>query len=383
MSGQDQQFNYIYYGTRCHSGEVESFLKHLIDTNERAEDSGRPKTPVCIWGQHGIGKTQLVEQVAQELGYKWAYIAPAQFEEMGDLIGMPRIADQEHGVATTDFVPPDWVPREEGPGILLIDDVNRADDRILRGIMQLLQNYEMVSWKLPSKWQVILTANPDGGDYSVTPMDFAMLTRMMHVTMVFDANRWARWAEQNGVDERGINFVLTYPESVTGDRTTPRTLTQFFESISQIEDLQAELALVKMLGDACLDEATVNAFISYVGNNLVKLISPEEIVESQDFKSEVEDPLRRQVVGETRRVDILSVIVTRLTNYLIVKNVHLDGQSLDNVKDFLQLDFLTNELRLQMAKDLVSSGNASCKKLLQLPEVARLLLSTGGSWFQS
>lgn len=383
MSASDQQFNYIYYGTKCHSGEVESFLKHLIGTNERAEAAGRPKTPVCIWGQHGIGKTQLVEQIARELDYKWSYIAPAQFEEMGDLVGMPTISDQEHGVASTAFVPPDWVPREEGPGILLIDDVNRADDRILRGIMQLLQNFELVSWKLPPKWQVVLTANPDGGDYSVTPMDFAMLTRMMHVTMVFDANRWARWAESNGVDPRGINFVLTYPETVTGERTTPRTLTQFFESIGRISDLQAELALVKMLGDACLDESTVNAFIAYVGNNLLRLISPEEIIEATDFAEVVEAPLRQQVVGETRRVDILSVVVTRLTNFLIVNNVQLDGQALDNVRDFIQLDFLTNELRLQMAKDLVSSGNASCKKLLQLPEVARLLLSSGGSWFQN
>lgn len=74
--------------------------------------------------------------------------------------------------------------------------------------MQLFQNYELVSWVLPPQWLIVCTANPDGGDYSVTTLDEAMLTRMLHVTMEFDAQAWARWAERNDVDSRGINFVL-------------------------------------------------------------------------------------------------------------------------------------------------------------------------------
>ena len=68
------------------------------------------------------------------------------------------------------------------------------------------------------------TANPEGGDYSVTPMDDSMLTRMLHTTLKFDPKTWAEWASSSGVDPRGIAFVLTYPEVVTGKRTTPRSL---------------------------------------------------------------------------------------------------------------------------------------------------------------
>ena len=381
MTERNDSFNYIYYGTRCDSGEIGTFLEHVISSNEKAEADGRPKTPICIWGHHGIGKTQLVEQLAAEKGYQFAYIAPAQFEEMGDLVGMPRIDEDDQGGRSTAFVAPEWVPREEGPGILLIDDVNRADDRILRGIMQLLQNFELVSWKLPKHWHIVLTANPDGGDYSVTPMDFAMITRMMHITMVFDPARWAMWAERNQVDPRGINFVLTYPETVTGERTTPRTLTQFFETIRDIDDLENNLGLVKMLGDSCLDEMTITAFISFINNQMSRLISPQEILEATDFTSQVAKPLREQVEGETRRVDILAVVCTRLVNHLIVNDVELDGDKLENMKHFMGLDFLTNELRLQIAKDLVASGNDSHKKLMNIQEVATVLLSSGGSWF--
>lgn len=361
--------NYIFYGTKTTASEVRAFMEHVIKTNERAENAGRKKTSICVWGKHGIGKTQLVETIAAEKGYKFAYIAPAQFEEMGDLIGMPSIED-----GSTKFVAPDWVPTEEGPGILLIDDANRADDRILRGIMQLLQNFELVSWKLPDGWQIILTANPDGGDYSVTPMDDAMVTRMMHITMEFEVKEWAKWAESNGVDERGINFVLTYPEMVTGERTTPRTLVQFFESIADIKELDKELGLVQLLADSCLDSSTVASFMSFVNNNLSKLITPEEIVNAKNFKTNVLEALKAIVMKGTLRVDILATLCTRLVNYLTINNIKPSKEQLSNIKEFIKIDFIPNDIRLSMAQDLVGSSNPNLKMIMADPEIGKLLL---------
>lgn len=373
------QNNYIYYGTKCNTAELQQFINHTLQTNQLLEEKGSRKTPICIWGEHGIGKTQTVEMYAKENGYKFVYIAPAQFEEMGDLLGMPKITESQEGVSltsSTKFIAPDWVPKEEGPGILLIDDVNRADDRILRGIMQLLQNYELVSWKMPAKWHIILTANPDGGDYSVTPMDFAMLTRMMHVTLTFDVKKWALWAEQNQIDPRGISFVLTYPEVVTGERTTPRTLVQFFENIAPIQDLKQELGLVKMLADASLDSNTVTSFISFLNNDLSRLILPEEIIDSKDFEKEVYHRIKDIVEQQTKRVDILSVICTRLVNYLNVSHATFTKEQLDNVKNFLNMDFLPNDMRLIAAQDILSSNNQSIKGVIMTDlRLGKLLLS--------
>lgn len=366
---------YIFYGTKTTAAEVESLLRHALRTNEIAVEKGQKQTPVCVWGRHGIGKTELVEKFARENNYKWAYIAPAQFEEMGDLVGMPKVVEMVDGHSVTKFMPPAWVPQEEGPGILLIDDVNRADDRILRGIMQLLQNYELVSWKLPKNWQIVLTANPDGGDYSVTPMDDAMLTRMMHVTMEFDVKEWARWAERKGIDERGINFVLTYPEVVTGDRTTPRTLVQFFNAIALIPDLAKELSLVQMLGDSCLDSSTVSSFISFINSNLGKLSTPEEIINAKNFRAEILDPLKATVQRGTLRVDILATLCTRLVNFLTIHEVKPSKEQLQNVKDFIKIDFLPNDIRLAMAQDLVRSSNTALKAIMADPEIGKLLLN--------
>lgn len=364
-------FDYICYGTACDALELERFLTHTITVNERLEEQGRRKTPVCIWGRHGIGKTEIVESLARARAAAFVTIAPAQFEEMGDLMGMPVVVDE--GRATR-MAPPEWVPRSEGPGILLIDDVNRADDRILRGLMHLLQNFELTGWKLPRRWQIILTANPDGGDYSVTPMDDAMLTRMMHVTLRFDVRRWAAWADRAGVDPRGIGFVLTYPELVTGERTTPRTLVQFFERISGIDDLKKDLDLVTILGESCLDKATVSAFIAFVNQDLKDLISPEEVLGAKRFE-QLAPRLTRLVDGEVKRVDMLFAIYTRLVHHLALRKGALPDKALANLRELLILPALPEDMRLALAQDLsVLPAHKGLSKLFGDPAVARLVL---------
>ena len=79
---------------------------------------------------------------------------------------------------------------------------------------------------------------PPGGEYIVKEMDDAMMTRMLHI----ETSMMKRFG-QNGLNpsiliSRGISFVLGYPELITGKRTTPRTLVEFFNAIEGIDDLK-------------------------------------------------------------------------------------------------------------------------------------------------
>lgn len=332
------------------------------------------KAPICIWGTHGIGKTQLIQDFAKKNGMGFKYIAPAQFEEMGDLHGIPEVIE-ENGRQVTKFIIPEWVPVDEGPGILLLDDINRADDRILRGCMQLIQNYELVSWKLPKGWQIVATANPDDMDYSVTSMDNAMLTRLIHTTMIFDAKSWAKWAMASEIDSRGISFVLTYPELVNTNLTTPRTLTMLFELIKPIANLKAHEETVLRLAAGCIDEYAAAAFMNFINDDLNQLIEPEEVLNEKDFKT-AEKRIKSLAKGSKgeMRLDRLSTVCTRISLFLTTRKYDPKELLAENLVSFLLLEILPKDLTMSLYKDLVNSNDDYLKSLLRRKELAQFLL---------
>ena len=371
---------FIEFGKKGNSREIKVILSHIFERNNELNAEDKRGTAVCIWGTHGLGKTQIVRDYALEKKWKFSYIAPAQFEEMGDLHGMPIVVDPDKRITGDEYTvysPPDWVPKEEGPGILLLDDINRADDRILRGCMQLLQNFELTSWKLPPKWQIVATANPEGGDYSVTPMDGAMLTRMLHATLKFDPKIWAEWAYAANVDERGIAFVLTYPELVNSDRTTPRSLTQFFEQITSIDDLKGNLQLVEALALSSLDEVTVSSFIAFVNDELTQLIDPEEILDAKDFKT-IEKRIKDISVDDSgaKRVDRLATMCSRLYLKLISNDYKQGKNHSKNLIKFLMFETIPNDLLMSLYMDLQKHGSEKIKEMTRDKKLANKLLST-------
>ena len=367
-------------GPKLNAIALERVLTHIFSRNEAVGTQEKRGTPVCIWGTHGLGKTEMIKSFASSRGWHITYCAPAQFEEMGDLHGIPTVHDPtpdkpNSGDEYTVFAPPEWVPTAKGPGILLLDDINRADDRILRGIMQLLQNFEMFSWQLPEQWQIVATANPEGADYSVTPMDDAMLTRMLHFTLTFDAKAWAKWATLAGVDPRGIAFVLNYPETVTGKRTTPRTLTHFFEQIKGIKDLKSEIELVAILAASSLDETTVAAFVCFINDELSELLYPEDILNAKspkDWQKRFSELSKDK--GGGKRVDRISAICTRLFLQVTAEKYQEQEGHAANFAEFMLQEAIPNDLRGSLMMDLNKHPSPAARAMLKDKRLAKLLL---------
>ena len=139
--------------------------------------------------------------------------------------------------------------------------------------------------------------------------------------------------------------------------------------------MNKELGLVQLLADASLDANTVASFISFINNNLSQLITPEEVINAKDFKKNVLKPLEGVVKkGSTLTVDIISTLCTRLVNYLAVNEIKPNKTQLINIKEFIKIDFIPNDIRLAMAQDLVSSSNKHLKMIMSDPEIGKLLL---------
>ena len=336
---------------------------------------GEDYLPFCIWGSHGIGKTDFVEGYARKNGWKFQYFNPGQLEELSDAHGMPVVEKDTNGAFRTVFASPKWVPTSEGPGILLLDDLNRADDRILRGFMQLLQKKEMFSWKLPPNWRIVATANPEQ-DYSVTTMDEAMLTRMMHFSVEFDLENWCSWATDNEIDNRCIKFVRAYPELVCVGKTTPRTLVHFFKLVAKVGDWFKEMQMVRALAESLLDPFAASSFCSFVERELDFFMGAEEFLNLEEYAVfQVVFGLDGKTDGKAG-LDRLSLHANRVIKLMSAKKYRLRKSHKVNILRFLGDETIPADLRNKFRLDLARLKNPMIRRFVKSPKFTEQFLSS-------
>ena len=354
------------YGPKVNSEQARDFLLRLFTGPASAVP------PICLWGKHGIGKTELIRDLATQQTWPLVSISPAQFEEMGDLLGLPFL-DQGSGdhYPQTRFAPPEWVPQIAGPGILLVDDFNRADDRILRGLMALWQERKLSSWALPDDWYIVLTANPEGDIYSVTPVDEANLTRMLHLQLEFDVKSWVNWAREQELAEEGIAFVLKYPETINGQQTTPRTLAYFLRLWEQYGKPNPEDAQLQILAESALAQETAHQFIRFLRNQDYALPDPATLLAQSTAQTSA--LLENLQQANSPRNDLISQLCSSLLQYL-AKQVPLNKEQAQQLLAFLLNENLPAEQVLLVLHGLSERQHPVLPQLLAVPQLGQLML---------
>lgn len=66
-------------------------------------------------------------------------------------------------------------------------------EAISQAVMEIICRQEYISWKLPKNTTIVLTENPDNGNYNVNSMDEAMSSRYMKFDVKFDVRSWANY----------------------------------------------------------------------------------------------------------------------------------------------------------------------------------------------
>src|ERR1035437_3165953 len=150
-----------------------------------------------------------------------------------------------------------------------------------------INRQEFLSWKLPKDCHIIISQNPDDGIYMTNSMDTAMLTRFSTVTMKFDIDCWARQMEREQLDNRCLNFLIKHPELMNDENlkigVNPRSITNFFNSISSISDFEKNIVRVQQIGEASVGLEVSTLFTTFIVNRLDKLITPKDIL-TKDWK---------------------------------------------------------------------------------------------------
>jgi len=241
--------------------------------------------------------------------------------------------------------------------------------------MELVDRQEYISWKLPKDWHILLTANPDNGEYLVQSIDVAQRTRFVSVNLKFDKDVWARWAETQGIDGRCINFLLMHEELVS-TRVNARSITTFFNCISSIKDFSAELPLIQMIGEGSVGPEFTTIFTTFINNKLDKLVTPKDIL-LHDNESYIIGELRNCIGrDDDYRADIASVLTTRLINFTVnySESNAIYQKQIDRLIKLATDDTLTNDLKYVMVKKILNGNKAKFQKMMMNEAVMKMAM---------
>lgn len=182
------------------------------------------RVPLHIWGACGVGKSQIVSQVAQDLGYDFLDVRAVQLDPV-DLRGLPRIAADQ-----TEWVPPKFLPTT-GKGILFLDELTSAPQMTQAGCYQLVLDRRLGEYRLPDEWVVLAAGNPASERGVHFAMPRPLRNRFVHLDLEPDLDDWSKWAIKAHVRPEIIAFLRFKPEllhtaDVTSDANawpTPRS----------------------------------------------------------------------------------------------------------------------------------------------------------------
>lgn len=267
----------------------------------------RARRAVLLEGATGIGKSEIVHHVADALGLGLVCLDLSLLEPP-DLVGLPTMAS-----GRTVYAPPSILPRE-GSGLLLLEELNRAERHVQQPALQLLTARRLHDYELPAGWSCIAAVNPEDGDYHVTPLDPALRARFLQVRVCADRKAWLAWAARAGV-HAAVQTVVRSHDRVF-DEVPPRSWAYASDVLRAIapEDRDDPSllhdVLVGYLG-AIWTEVLISVLDRYAGE---LDIQPRQLLASYD-----EDPGLQHAIRGYRaagKTDVLSEIVHRLLRVL-------------------------------------------------------------------
>ena len=193
---------------------IKTRLKSVLKAGEAGDMQGvMDAKPIFIFGAPGIGKTQIVAQVCDELGSE-LYGKPlnlqfidGEFAEPVDFAGVPSVIDIEEpgegspygkGV-TRSNVAVNLLPFDNGAGdrggILFIDELNRMPQEVIKVFMKLAQGRRIGNnYEIPPKWFIVAAGNRQEDDpREVKQMGTALRDRFSVVNFVPSVSGWKKY----------------------------------------------------------------------------------------------------------------------------------------------------------------------------------------------
>lgn len=314
----------------------------VIETNE---------VPLIV-GESGIGKTALAKALARK--HEWSLVViDGNLLKEGEIGGLPTV--EEYSIKDSDgrlinkkatIYAIHTKLREidnlilEGKEVLLfIDEINRCEHSVQQELMNLILNREINGYKLHDKVKILAAMNPSSKygsdfDYQVVDMDAAQENRFVWLNMESDARGWIKWATENEVDRKIIEFISTFPEhlhSINEDdiRATPRSFERVSKSYKLYKENKGSIPRRVFLNvlKGNLGRIIAEQLMDFIESDKTALISPEEVFEKANLSEEIKIKISKE--SHTR----LYLTANNMINYINRKIKEAEGEDVSKVID--------------------------------------------------
>lgn len=188
------------------------------------------KRPLFVWGPPGIGKSQIVAEVAQSQNRPLIDVRLPLMEPT-DIRGIPYLAEvkvydkdgnlvrDEQNVPLTEKVfrwstPSDLPTDENSRALVFFDEMSAAPPSVQAATYQIILNRRIGNYQLPEDVVIVAAGNrvKDKGVAYNMPMPLA--NRFSHVTLAVDFDDWQQWALINRVHKDVVGYLSFQPNDL-------------------------------------------------------------------------------------------------------------------------------------------------------------------------
>jgi hypothetical protein len=312
-------------------------------------------TPVMLWGAPGVGKSQIVAQVAQLNQVPMIDIRLSQMEP-SDLRGIPfRNNDQ------VEWAIPSMLPnvKDHGKtGILFLDEITSAAPSVSAAAYQLILDRRLGQYEIPEGWAILAAGNRQGDRGITYTMPAPLANRFSHYDVDVNLDDWVAWAYEHNIDDRIIAFLRFRPDLIfdfdaaQNPMAFPSPRSWEFTHRALQKFMSHHNVLLETL-QACVGPAAgveLNAFIA----NLDQMPNIHDILEGKQ-------------VPVPEEIDLQYAIAAALVGQAIrIKNADNEIHTLGNILNYAS-QFPQREMGVMMISDM---HRAIGEKIFALPEFA-------------